>query len=342
MKNANTTSRTTGTTAEKTRGTTSRSAPPKEAMPIPSASRLKKKGSLANAKPFLKWAGGKWKLMPQLEKSLPQSFKNYYEPFMGSAAFFFWMKAHNKIPKNSVVTLMDLNEELVICFKEVQGPRYKRLITLLKQHEKKHLAANNQGATGKSHYYYSVRDTIPHDKTERAARFIYLNRTCFNGLWRVNRAGKFNVPMGRYKNPAICNPSAIEAAHFALKGVKIKRARNGYKAIERKVTKDDFVYLDPPYVPLTKTAAFTSYTSEGFGPEDQKELARFAQKIAKRGAKVLISNSDTKESRALYSGRPFETDPITARRAIGRKADSRIAVSEIAVRTYERKKGKKN
>lgn len=296
--------------------------------------------SIADARPFLKWAGGKWKLMPELEKRLPKSFNNYYEPFMGSGAFFFWMKAHGKFKHGTKLTLVDLNEELVNCFRQVQGNSYLRLLAQLKKHEEKHLADTQSKKLGTKHYYYVVRQTLPKTPIERAARFIYLNRTCFNGLWRVNRAGKFNVPMGRYKNPAICNPAAIKAAHDALKGVTIEAGR--YDSIETQVGVGDLVYLDPPYVPLTKTAAFTSYTSSGFGHAEQKQLAELALRLARKGACVLISNSDTAATRILYPQPPFTVDTITARRAIGRNAESRIAVPELVVKVHGRQTEKTN
>jgi DNA adenine methylase len=181
-------------------------------------------------------------------------------------------------------------------------------------------------------FYYALRDARPKNRLERAARLVALNKTCYNGLYRVNSAGAFNVPMGRYKNPLICNEIQLRMASDALRQTRASIVAGDYATALSGAARGDFVYLDPPFVPLSKTANFVSYTQEGFSADDQVQLASLFRSLDKRGCRVLLSNSDTKLARELYSG--FEQLRIRAARAISCKGNSRNGYTELLVRNY--------
>ena len=266
------------------------------------------------ASPVIKWVGGKTKLLPELTARLPDHFGRYYEPFAGGAALFFRVA-----PAHAV--LADSNPDLIGLYtcltKDVAG-----VIRKLEHHRTAHSEA----------HYYTTR-TRWNDRerswtsADRAATFIYLNKTCFNGLWRVNRAGAFNVPIGRYTDPPICVPEALRAASTLL-GVAVLRCGD-YRAAVADARRGDFVYFDPPYDPVSETALFTSYAAGGFGAADQERLAEVFAKLAERGCAVLLSNSDTPLTRRLY--RRWRVDRVLAARAVNSRADRRGAVSEIVV-----------
>lgn len=263
--------------------------------------------------PILKWAGGKTRLMPELLARLPERWDAYYEPFVGGGALFFRTGP-------SQARISDLNYELVNVY-TVTRDRVNALIAALK------------GLEYNRDTYYGMRALDPEtlDPVARAARMIYLNRTCFNGLYRVNRRGQFNVPMGRYRDPVICQTDRLLQASARLQQTDILHA--GYADAVADATEGDFVYFDPPYQPLTSTANFTSYTAGAFDEDDQAVLAKTFTELGERGVRCMLSNSDTPLIRDLYS--EHHIDQVMAPRAISRKASGRAAVAEVIVRNYE-------
>jgi DNA adenine methylase len=266
------------------------------------------------ASPVIKWVGGKTKLLPALTARMPERFGRYYEPFAGGAALFFRVA-----PARAV--LADSNPDLIGLYTclatDVAG-----VIKKLEHHRAVHSEA----------HYYTTRTRwndreLSWTSADRAATFIYLNKTCFNGLWRVNRAGAFNVPIGRYTDPPICVPEALHAAS-ALLGRATLRCGD-YRAAVADARRGDFVYFDPPYDPVAPTANFTSYTSDAFGPADQRALADTARVLVARGCQVMLSNSDTPFIRSLYNG--FHIERVKCARAINSNAAKRGDVDEVIV-----------
>lgn len=260
-------------------------------------------------RPFLKWAGGKNRLIRQYQPYFPE-FTNYYEPFLGGGAVFFHLQ-----PQNAV--LSDINPELIntyCCVKE----QVEEVIDILQKHQGQH----------SKDYYYKMRSLTPNTEIERAARFIYLNRTCFNGLYRENSKGKFNVPIGRYKNPQICNPELLRSASTALQNVKID-VKPFESVLEAANSSEDFVYFDPPYYPVSSTSNFTAYSRDVFSKNDQNKLKEIFVELAGRGVKVMLSNSDCDFIRDLYS--QFKIHKISAARSINSNGKKRGNVSEILV-----------
>jgi DNA adenine methylase len=268
------------------------------------------------ASPVLKWAGGKRRLLSQYEPHFPTEFGSYYEPFFGGGAVFFWL--FNRGLFQDSVFLSDVNPELV-NFYTILRDDCESLIQKLRGHHRRH----------DHDYYYKTRAMKQRQMkpVNRAARLMYLNRTCFNGLYRVNSKGEFNVPMGRYKNPLICDPSGLRAASSALGVASFKLG--GFQQATERAQPGDLVYFDPPYVPLNTTSSFTSYTRENFTLQDQQKLAQTFRELAERGVKVCLSNSDTPVVRELYEG--FSQHVIMAPRAINSKADRRQKVSELLI-----------
>ncbi|QKQ73532.1 DNA adenine methylase [Nostoc sp. TCL240-02] len=264
-------------------------------------------------RPFLKWAGGKSRLIQQYIPYFPKSYKNYYEPFLGGGAIFFYLQ-----PKTA--TLTDINAELINTYCCVRD-RVEELISLLKEHKIRH----------NKDYYYSVRNDSGGTDIEKAARLIYLNKTCFNGLYRVNSQGKFNVPLGRYENPNICPDVLLRTASEALSTSKIKHT-NFIDVLNHATNSDDFIYFDPPYYPVSETSYFTAYSSYRFAEEQQVELKDVFEKLAERGVKVMLSNSDCEFIRNLYNS--FNIHTISASRAINSNAKKRGKITELLVTSY--------
>lgn len=277
--------------------------------------------------PFVKWAGGKGQLLGQFEPLFPLHFNRYVEPFVGGGAVFFRLYNQGRIGDGAI--LNDLNEELMTCY-EVIRDRVADLIEELRRHE--------SYKTDKD-YFYKVRgwDRKPdfHERSsvERAARTILLNRTCYNGLYRVNSRGQFNVPFGSYKNPTICDEDNLRAVSQALQGVELYS--EDFEECVDWAEPGDFVYLDPPYHPLSETASFTSYTRDDFEKADQIRLEEVFHQLDEIGCLVMLSNSDTPFIRKLYDGYGYRRKEVIARRAISCKGDGRGGVSELVVLNYE-------
>lgn len=268
-----------------------------------------------SAQPFVKWAGGKRNLLNAIRPLLPAEFRNYYEAFIGGGAVFF---AIADCVEHAY--LSDNNLDLVITYQVIKADP-THLIARLKEYAASHSPEQ----------YYSVRETEYKDDVGVAARFIYLNKTCFNGLYRVNKSGKFNVPMGSYKNPGIVNGENLMACHKALQKATI--TYHDYKDIDPKPHTGDFVYLDPPYHP-TNDDSFTAYTKENFTEQNQSELKDFALELHRAGAKVMLSNSKTKFIKDLYSNGIFHLHTVQAPRAVNCKPNQRGAVDEYLITNY--------
>ena len=272
--------------------------------------------------PFVKWAGGKGQLLAQLDPYLPARLAGYVEPFVGGGAVFFHLYRQGRLRGKKVV-LIDSLEELINCYRVVRD-QVEALIAELGRHE--------AGKTDRD-YYYQVRawdrqsDYGRRSDVERAARFVFLNRTCYNGLYRVNRSGEFNVPFGRYRNPTICDAANLRAASHALQGVQLL-ADDFSRCLEISGA-GDFVYLDPPYHPLSDTASFTGYTAGDFGVEDQRRLAGMFRQLDRRGCQLMLSNSSTALVEELYAG--YEQVQVHASRPISARADRRGLVAELLV-----------
>jgi DNA adenine methylase len=269
-------------------------------------------------RPILKWAGGKSRLVPQIVEKLPTSIGTYYEPFVGGAAVFFALASQPARFRKAV--LSDANRDLVEVYLGVQN-HVAQVIKLLRAHQERH----------DREFYYRTRETDPLelDLAERAARLIYLNKTGYNGLYRVNQSGQFNVPMGRYKNPNICDEERLHAAASALKGVRLKQSDFAQAALEAKP--GDAVYFDPPYVPLSKTSSFTAYHKDAFGEDEHKRLAQVLLSLTERGVCVVLSNSNTPFTRKLYKHPQLVTKDVLAARAINSKSSHRGEVAELLV-----------
>ena len=266
--------------------------------------------------PIVKWVGGKRQLMFELLKNMPKDYNRYFEPFIGGGALFFELQ-----PNNAYIS--DTNEELINLYQVVRDN-----VDVLIKDLKKHKITKE--------YFIEIRNI---DRTQeyqnwsdiqKASRFIYLNRTCFNGLYRVNSKGEFNVPFGNYKNPRIVDENNLLNCSKLLKNTEIKCA--DFSKILSKVKKNDFVYLDPPYVPLNETSSFTSYTKDGFDLDMQFKLQDVCDELDSMGVKFLLSNSDTKLINELYEN--YKIKKVFATRAINVNPDGRGKITEVLVRNY--------
>lgn len=283
---------------------------------------------MKHAKPFLKWAGGKGQLLTRLLPIVPTNFGNYYEPFLGGGALFFALYRRGFKFK---AFLTDRNEGLINCYKIIKY-RPNELIPFLER-----LKRQYYNAPDKETYYYNIRKWEPTNKVEAAARFIFLNKTCFNGLYRVNKNGSFNVPFGGYRRPTIFDVSNIIAVSRALVDTQAELYPEDYTYSLDSCKKGDLVYFDPPYFPVSKTAAFTDYTVNGFTEEDQKALSQQFSNLDKRGCNVLLTNSDTSLVRKLYDG--YYSKKIPVLRVINSVGSKRTGFHEVLV-TNSRTDGK--
>lgn len=273
------------------------------------------------ARPFVKWVGGKRQLLQQFHRFglFPSKFDDkrncYFEPFVGGGAVFFDLQ-----PK--IASISDLNSELITTYVVVRDD-----VECLIESLKKHVYDKD--------YFLKIRAMNPAEMSELdiASRFIYLNRTCFNGMYRVNSKGQFNVPFGRYKNPVICDEDNLRAVSRALKDVKILNA--DYKSAVSEAKTGDFVYFDPPYYPISSTSSFTSYTKEGFAEKEQIELRDAFAELSDRGCYVMLSNSDVAFIRNIYGELKNVTiTTVSAGRAINSKATARGKITELVITNY--------
>ncbi len=266
-------------------------------------------------KPFVKWAGGKRQIIHELVRRVPSKFSIYYEPFVGAGAFLFELML-----KKAVIG--DINYELINAYLVIRD-RVEDLIEDLKNHR------------NEKDYYYMIRslniETL--DPVKRASRFIYLNKTCYNGLWRVNSKGKFNVPFGKYKNPKICDEENLRAVSEYLRSAEIKIACRDYRETLEPAKGGDFVYLDPPYAPVSETSNFTKYVEDGFSFRDQEELAEVFKELDRKGCYVMLSNSNTNFIKKLYKG--YLIEEVSVSRYISCVAHKRKNHTELIIRNYE-------
>ena len=274
-------------------------------------------------KPFVKWAGGKRQLIPTLNQNLPDSFGTYFEPFLGGGALLFHMLTERNGQKCSI---SDLNSDLVLAYTTIRD-RVDSLISSLKSHER------NYQKDSKS-YYYSVRATNPRSQIEKTSRLLFMNRTCFNGLYRVNSKGKFNVPLGKYTNPNIVNEENLRSVSSILQASRVSIKCRDFGAVLRDAKKGDLVYFDPPYQPVSETANFTSYTSKNFSLDDLSRLVELCQSLDEKGCKVLLSNSDSKEVSEMFSKRPWKISKIRANRSINSDSKKRTGHFELLIKNY--------
>ena len=264
----------------------------------------------ASASPFLKWVGGKSQLLNELQKYIPQSYNKYIEPFVGGGALFF-----NLSPETAIIN--DSNEELINAYKVVRDD-VGSLIELLRTYDYE------------KDFYYQMRAKSPQglSRVERAARLIYLNKTCFNGLYRVNKKNEFNVPMGRYSNPTICDEEKLITASKALQNTVIECA--DYKEVLNKyAARGDLVYIDPPYHPISDYSDFKRYTKEFFYQEDQVILRDFIRELKTKGCFVIASNSHCDFILDLY--KDFDIKVVSAKRYINKIAERRNNVNEVII-----------
>jgi DNA adenine methylase len=271
--------------------------------------------------PFLKWVGGKRQLMPSIVENLPENIKDYkyIEPFIGGGALLF-----NLQPKNAIIS--DLNEELINVYEVIKN-NLDELIIDLKKHK------------NEAEYFYKIRGLDRNEQfknltaIQRASRLIYLNKTCFNGLYRVNNAGEFNSPFGRYKNPNIVNEPTLKAVNKFLNTNKIEVKCGDYSETLKQTDKKSFVYLDPPYHPISESSNFTGYVQGGWNMYDQVDLKKACDELNKKGVKFLLSNSSAEFIKDLY--KDYSIIIVKANRAINSNGADRGEIDEVLIRNYE-------
>jgi DNA adenine methylase len=278
---------------------------------------------MLNLKPFVKWAGGKRQLLGEIKRKLPKGIESrrYFEPFVGGGALLFELQ-----PQNAVIS--DFNKDLIMCYKQIRD-HVEGLIEALKNHREQHC----------KEYYYKIRDldrTISYmasGETEKAGRLIYLNKTCYNGLYRVNSQGFFNVPLGKYKNPLICEDSLLRAISRYLNSANISILSTDFEEAVSKAGTDSFVYFDPPYHSFQKTG-FKSYQAQGFDENEQIRLRDLFLGLTEQGVPCLLSNADTPFIRELYCDNSFELMILKARRAINSDHRGRGMVNELLIKNW--------
>ena len=272
--------------------------------------------------PFTKWTGGKRQLLPVIRELMPKTYNRYFEPFVGGGALFF-----DLAPKDAVIN--DFNAELINCYQQIKD-NPQELIEILKVHQE----------YNSKEYYLDLRSVDRDERidmmseVQRAARILYMLRVDFNGLYRVNSKNQFNVPYGRYKNPKIVDENLVSAISTYLNNNQIEIKKGDFEKAVLDVQPGDFVYFDPPYIPLSETSAFTSYTHEGFSYDDQVRLRDTFKKLSDTGAYVMLSNSSSFLVEELYQD--FNIHYVEATRTNGAKSSSRGRISEIIVTNYEK------
>lgn len=273
--------------------------------------------------PVVKWVGGKRQLLPEIKKYFPKKFNTYFEPFVGGGAVLFELQ-----PKNAIVN--DINKELINLYSVIQN-NVEELIDKL---------SDTDTYSNTSECYYRIRelDREPQKYNkmtgiDRAARILYLNKTCYNGLYRVNSVGEFNSPFGSYKNPNIINEITLRAVNKYFNESNIKFLNGDFEKTVKNAKKWDFIYFDPPYAPISKTSNFTGYNESGFGENEQMRLKKLCDALDKKGVKFLLSNSDCELIRKLY--KDYNIVTIKAKRAINSNGNNRGNISEVLIRNYE-------
>ncbi|MDC0172021.1 DNA adenine methylase [Candidatus Nitrosopelagicus sp.] len=279
--------------------------------------------AVTEPKPFVKWVGGKRQLMQVLEDNFPKQFGTYHEPFLGGGAVMFnLLSKEAKLPCN----VSDFNSDLILAYVTIRD-KLRKLIESLENH-------SNNYHKDSSEYYYEVRKQEPKQQIEKVSRLIFLNRTCFNGLYRVNKKGQFNVPLGRYTNPNIVNKENLTAVSKILQSEKIKISCRGFETVLDDAKKGDLIYFDPPYQPISSTANFTSYTHRDFTEKDLERLADLANQLNSKGCHVLLSNSNSKIVKDSFSEKHWSISEINANRAINSNAQKRTGHKEIIIKNY--------
>jgi DNA adenine methylase len=280
-------------------------------------------------RPFLKWAGGKSRLISQYQPYFPKKFTTYYEPFLGGGSVFFHL-AQQQPGLQAILT--DINPELINAYCCVRD-RVEELIELLKDHQSQHTKRHQE-------HYYWVRSQSYSTEVEKAARMIYLNKTCYNGLYRENSKGEFNVPIGRYKNPNICQADLLRSVSSMLTSVQIK-VRKFNEVMDFATSSKDFVYLDPPYHPISTTSNFTAYSRNSFKEAEQLQLRDAFAQLSERGVKVMLSNSYCDFINQIYTdSQAFKTDrmpeliEISASRGINSNSCKRGKVKELLITSF--------
>ena len=281
---------------------------------------MKKRGTNKLVSPILKWAGGKKQLLPEIEKFLPDKISTYYEPFLGGASVLFFIQ-----PK--IAYINDYNSDLINVYDCVKN-NLDELLESLKKHK------------NSSDYFYKIREIDRNPSVfnkltnvEKASRFIFLNKTCYNGLFRVNKAGEFNTPFGYYKAPNIVNETTLRAVNLYLNENDINYFSLDFEEFLNKVKKNSFVYLDPPYDPISISSNFTGYTNLGFDKKEQIRLKSVCDELDKKQVKFLLSNSATDFIKDLYIN--YNISIIKAKRSINSNASLRGNVDEVLIRNYE-------
>lgn len=305
------------------------------AIPVQTTSFVEKE----LAKPFVKWVGGKGQLIPNLISRLPSNFDpsitTYIEPFIGGGAFLFWLLSHHMNFRRIIIN--DANTALINTYKVIRDMP-EALINILSRMGTEYRSLNDENE--RKQYYYDRRQQFNSGKNtnlEQAACLIFLNKTCFNGLYRVNAHGEFNVPHGRYTNPLICDPDVIRADSGVLQNIEI--LNGDFANVLCKVDEHSFVYFDPPYRPLSETSSFCSYCEGGFDDNEQKRLADYCKTLDKKGVRWLLSNSDPKGLCPddcffdnLYSG--FNIQSVQANRMLNANPKKRGKLSELLISNY--------
>ena len=294
------------------------------------------------AKPFLKWAGGKGQLLGQLSEHLPVRITNepftHIEPFVGGGAMLFYMLQHFGNISKAVIN--DVNEDLILTYRIIKDD-VEVLIANLYKMEEAYLTISDQD--GRSQVFYEVRERYNQhigDSIDRASQLLFLNKTCFNGLFRVNRRGQFNVPFGKYANPTICNAKLLRADSQLLQSAQIEICQGDYAQTIQHADGLTFVYLDPPYRPLDATSSFTSYAKGDFNDDDQRALAAFCQQLSDRGCLWMESNADCSAKNPddtffedLYAD--YRIERVYASRFINANPDKRGKLTELLIKNYE-------
>ncbi len=294
------------------------------------------------AKPFLKWAGGKGQLLSQLSEHLPERISKepftYIEPFVGGGAMLFYMLQHFNNIRKAIIN--DVNEDLILTYRIIKDD-VETLIANLDKIEKEYLAITDQDK--RSQLFYEVREKYNQhigDSIERASQLLFLNKTCFNGLFRVNKKGYFNVPFGKYANPTICNAKQLRADSQLLQSAQVEICLGDYAQTLKHIDGLTFVYLDPPYRPLDATSSFTAYAKGDFNDDDQRALAAFCHQLSEKECLWMESNADCSAKNPedtffedLY--KEYRIERVYASRFINANPEKRGKLTELVIRNYE-------